>query len=548
MPWLAITWNNDRLLLLTAKGTGASLAFDRAISVELDRGSDSLIREKIRETVLKERLGRMDAIIVLPRGDVEIRPMSFPYVPVEELPALVRFQAAREFNGYDPVSPLDFLLLHERSAAASQSTATVPVLGRRVLATAIPSSQLQKWNELCESCQLKLRRLVLSPCETASLWRQSESFNESATDLLVELDSEEASQTVVCRGQPIFMRSPRLMSGSFVEDAGGISGIMRDAGDSGDSETLPSLIAELKRTRFAVRNETPPVTIESIILCGTGEEHAKAAALIEKAMDSPVTLFDPWTKRARTGELRAGPPPFAEQFAPLLGAILAAANNRPGDLDLLNPKRKPEILARRRIAMTAAVVAVVLVVAAIAFGFYRRAVLQRELQQLKEHIGTLQKEADLVGKQREQLTAVEQWSEKRVNWFEQLDWLSTRLPPARDVKLTSLNVSVLPGTGVGGEIAKMDIKGLARNNEVIAPMEAGLRDAAHDVQSGQKRADTADPRYGFYFDLIVYVKEPDKNTAPKPASKPIVPPIAGPEGEPQAVPPETIEAEYTENN
>lgn len=557
MAWLAITWNNDRILFLTAKGTGSSLAFDRAFAIEAEQATDDQVRAKIRETVAREKLAKYDTLIVLPRGDVEIRSMSFPFVPEAELPELVRFQAGREFNGYDEGAPVDFLLLKERSSGTATSTGAVPALNRRVLATALPSVEVRKWMELCETCHLKLRRLLLRPCETTALWRRDLDFNEAKTALLVEVDSEEASQAVVCRGQPIFMRSPRLMSGSYADEAGSSPDFMGGPNSSvfitsassppptessaqlaGNAivDNLASLIAELKRTRFAVRNEVPPVSIDSVVLCGTGRAQAHAAAKIQEAMEIPASLFDPWAGLVRTGELKSALPFFAEQYAPLLGAILSAATGTPADLDLANPKRKPETVGKGRILAVLGVVAALVLVSVIAYGYVRRSRLEAELKTLAANIENLKKVEAAVKKQRSLLNAVEDWDNNRVNWFEQLDWFSRSLPDARDTKLTALTLTTAgSGSKTAGVTGVIDFKGYARNGEVLGPMEEHLRDKTHLLSSGAKRVDTSEKDYGYYYEMRVYINpkgdistaaEAEKDvaeTAAKAAAETVVP-------------------------
>lgn len=491
--------------------------------MELDEPeSEAVVQSKIREAVATYRLAKSETILVLPRGDVEMRLMTFPFVPVEELPEMARFQATREFSGFDPTAPLDFILLNEKGIGSGFSTASVPVLGRRVLAASITSAQKARWTALCDECQLKLRRIAIKPCETAALWRTSSAFDPTRTELIVELDTQEASLAVLHRGQPIYMRSPRLIQGTFPVEGTGRESENGNIGDtsiflpmgppvsesSGNRTDTPGaafnrgtsawLVAELKRTRFAVRNEVLPVGIDSFILCGVSKSLIEIAGDLRDGVGSPITLFDPWQGVLCSGDLRTSPPEYAEDFASLLGTLTQAVSGRPSDIDLLNPKRKPESLARRRLLTAAGCALLLLCIAILAFGFYRRSALENDIRQLGKEVAELKKEEVSVKKQREQLQAIDTWASDQVNWFEQLDWFSSHLPPSQNVILTSL---LLRGTG-GGAI---ELKGLARSAEELPQIEERLWDATHRVRSGEKGEEKGNSQYAFRFDLTVLI-------------------------------------------
>ncbi|MDR3109169.1 MAG: hypothetical protein LBU65_05715 [Planctomycetaceae bacterium] len=492
---LAITWNSDRVLLLTARG-GGTLQVERAITADIEKGSNVSVYDTIRKTIQTEQLTKCDTIIVLPRSEVEVRQMSFPYVPVDEIPDMARFQAAREFNSYDVASPLDYLLFDEISVPLGYSTTSLPVLGRRILASMIPSSQMTKLTTLCDACKLRLKRIVLRPSEVTALWRRNSNFDSSQTYLLVELDSEVVSQTVIHHGQPIFMRSPRLPLGVFRDDA-----------EVDDGDATDSMIAELKRTQFAVSNEVQPVTIGSIVLCGTTEKHKQIADDIHAALSVSVALFDPWST-IKHGKITSETLPHSEQYAALIGVLNEVAANKPSDIDLLNPKRPPEKVGKRQLVTLVSGVAIVLLFAALAYGYVRRVSLENELKDLQNRVTQLKEEEKVTKKLRTDLSAIDTWAADRIDWFEQLEWLSQHLPKSEDIVLTDMTLRAAGGTG------NIDIKGNAKNADVFSSMETSLSgDTFHRIRSGDKRKEAGNGRYEFRFDNMSVIYQPNASVA-----------------------------------
>jgi len=497
-------------MLLSAKVHGGTAVFERSFSYSL-RPDDpaesteivtgvpkSLKRGELAELIQKQRLTKSETIVVLGRGDVEVRSMVFPPVPVEELPDLVRFQASKEFNAYDPSSPLDFVITNKlENVSRSTLFPAVRAKGKKVvqerpttaggpkhlLASTIRSETLRKIQQLCEELNLNLRRVVLRPCEVAFLWRRSPKFDPGRTYLFVELDATETPQSVLHHGQPVFMRSPKIGSS-----------------DISSPEFAAKLLAELKRTRIAVRNEIQGVTIDEVILCGTGDRFTKLAVPLEEGLGVPVSTFDPWKDVQRNDELKHQLPDFPERFASLIGATLQAVRGEASDIDFCNPKKRPEPIGQRQL-LTGIVAAVLfIIVVLIGFGAYSRSALVADIKTISNKVNRLQSTSAGVIEQRNQLTAIDAWLADNVNWFEQLDWLSRNVPGPRDMILNDLTLSANSG-------GSMTLKTLVKDSSIFAPMEEKLRDDGHLVKPGEKGEQKGSPFYSYRYNLSIFLSK-----------------------------------------
>ncbi|MDR3232661.1 MAG: hypothetical protein LBT46_03170 [Planctomycetaceae bacterium] len=474
MPnYIAFTWEKEkRMNVLSASVSGKKLTVEHSVTL----ASPS----ELAGFVKKNHLAKTEAVAVLDRSDVEVRPMIFPPVPVEEIPSLVQFQAGKEFNHYSASDLLDFFVTN-RFDNVSRSTffpALRPSAGnaaasgspRFVMASALRQDEFGAIRLFCYKADLNLRSVVLRPCETVFLWRNSPDYDASLPILLVELDAEHTSQTAVLQGEPVFMRSPRIICPE----------------DVSNPEFAARLIAELKRSRAAVRNEVQGITVEAAVLCGKGSQYESLARQVSAGLEMPVRLFDAQHIAAQQTET------LPERFLPLLGAVSRIAKREAYPIDFCRPKKRKEPASQRNL-MTGIIAAVILfAVAFLVYGVYSRMTLQDEVRNLSREFNELKTTAGTVVEERTQVDAVEAWLGDKVNWFEQLGWLSKQAPKAENMMVNELTCSAQSGGG-------MSFKAQLLDGTVLSAMESGFRDDKHTVKTGE-RGDipvSGDNRYRF---------------------------------------------------
>ena len=486
--WVAITWENNRLVFLSASASGKSVTFEYAATLDDPK--------KLGELISKYRLAKAETIVVLNRSDVEVRPMVFPPVPVDELPDLVRFQAGKEFNNYEPNAPVDFFVTSKLENVSrstlfpavkkSDAASTPDGAPKHILASTLRLATFQKIKTFCEEYNLALRHIVLRPCATAALWRQSGNSILNRSALLVELDQNETSQTVVLNDGPVFMRSPKLHCPQ----------------DVSTPDFVARLLAELKRTRIAVRNEIQGNDVDEVALCGSGVKFELLAKQLSEGLEVPVRLFDP-TKGLKVQKLKLEA--ASERYAPLFGAIQQVIRKEPLPIDFCNPKKRTEDTGKRNLFTGIAAAVLLLVISLFGYTFYNRSVLLADVQALQLQFNELNKTAGVVVEQKKQLDAIDAWLADNVNWFEQLEWLSRSALPAQDMMVRNL---VFNSANRGS----MNFVTLLRNQTLLAAMEEGLRDTNHDPRVSNLRPETGTSRYGFQCTLTISLSRETENT------------------------------------
>ena len=202
---LALDYGGSEARLVVAAARGGRVVIEQAFCVPLgsgqpgEDGGEVDVGRRIAAALADRGIGRIDVLVAVPRTSVELRQLSLPQAPDEELPELVGFQAMRQFNELDEDWLLDFVPID------------LPAEGHRaVLAAAIGPQLVDQIRQTCETANLKLQRLILRPCAAASLLGRSRAAGPSQLELLVDLLSDEVDLTVMLDRKVIYMRTTRL--------------------------------------------------------------------------------------------------------------------------------------------------------------------------------------------------------------------------------------------------------------------------------------------------------------------------------------------------
>lgn len=474
---LALEWNDSEARLVVASRRGDRVLFEQAFSVALDsdRPSRELdepnIGRRIAGAMAARGVGRLDTLVAVGRSNIELRQLSMPPAPEADLPAMVRFQAMREFNALDETWLLDFVPIDDD-----------PDQPRTVLAAAIGPELVEQIAGVCQTAGVKPQRLILRPCAAASLLCRTRPPSRMQVRLLVDLLGNEVDLTVVVDRKVIFLRTARL------------------AGDPlTDPEAGSALLAQIRRTMAAVQNLLDGRQVTHVVLCGTGPEHTALAERVREQLATTTELFDPFEGQSLGRELAAAMPDHPGRFAPLVGMLLDELEQVAPAVDFLHPRQPPKPRSRRNLIVLVAVAASLLVAGFLFLRWQDRRALAAEVETLKGQNAKL----DLALKRAERIAKasaeIEKWTATDVVWLDELRRLAERLPPAQEVMLTQVTAGA---SRTGGEIK---IDGLAQSAATIDRLEQGLRDASHRVEGEHRGEDASRDDYPWQFSSSLFV-------------------------------------------
>ena len=193
-----------------ARTRGREIVIEHAFAVDLmprDVGTtaaDVNVGEQIAAALAARNVGRCETLVAVGRASIELRGLSIPPSPPEELPDMVRFQALRQFTGIGEDWPMDFVPL-ESTEADSLS----------VLAATISPEIVEQIRHTCRAAELTPRRLVLRPFAAASLLRRRADSAPGSCRMMVDLLADEADLTVVVDQQVALVPHGAYTSGNL---------------------------------------------------------------------------------------------------------------------------------------------------------------------------------------------------------------------------------------------------------------------------------------------------------------------------------------------
>ncbi|MDR1491343.1 MAG: hypothetical protein LBT05_01280 [Planctomycetaceae bacterium] len=485
---IAVQWDKNQILILTARTKKGKIFYEKAVRILSDietaakktEGSSvnpdnetvsgftlKTVKEKLRRFVQQERLGKYDTVVVLGRDDVEVRSMLFPPVPNDEIPEMAKFQASKEFTEYEHTAALDFVLF---DGARKDK--------KHILASILPKSKQESIESVISGSGLNLQRIVLGPCESAKRFAtitvQQKTGGSGKTTLFVEVGELSATLVLLYRGNPAFVRTAHF-SKSIWAELGKTEKRQFEAPE--EIAKWKWLTSEFKRTIVAAINDVPSEKVDEIVLCGVGEHYEKLLKLLTESLATPVSLFNIWRFENRDGEIKNHLPIFEEQFMPLIGALTAAAAEKPNTLDFKNPKRKPEKKTNRNLMNIIVVAATLLIFLTAGFGYYRRTLIEKQLQSARNKEQQLIKATALSDQYTFQEASLADWENGNVLWLKEIHWLASNLPSSQDALLT--NSLSLTSPTKGNAVMTFSVN--TRGTTIVPQLERKLRDDSHSV-------------------------------------------------------------------
>jgi len=480
---LALEWNEDEARLVAASSHRGTVVFEQAFRVPLTEeqggapnGSRTALHaqtvgQKIAQAVADHRLGRLDVLVALGRSSIELRQLSLPPAPNEELPNLVRFQAVREFNELDEDWLLDFTPIDD-----------APDQPRTVLAAAIGPELAAQVQQVCAAAGWTPRRLVLRPCAAASLVGRLRPGSAFQSRLLVDLLGDEADLTVMVDRKVIFLRTARLPGDPLL-----------------DKEAAAALLAQIRRTMAAVQNQLEGRQVASMVLCGVGEPYEALAQLIDQQLNTPTELFNPFDGVEVSKELAEQLPEYPGRYAPLLGMLWDEFEGVAPAIDFFHPRQPPAPPSSRRKLALAALVGVFLFLGFLGYQIYTKHHLASEVEQLRNQAQELDRALKQAEKEEKVYAEIARWKETDVDWLEELRRLSEKFPPAQEAMASQM---LMGPARRGGTI---QLEGFAAKSAAIDALAENLRDANHQVEGGGRAADASQKNYSWRYRMNMYV-------------------------------------------
>jgi Tfp pilus assembly PilM family ATPase len=490
MPRLvAIEWDAQEARVVIARTRAGGVGIEHALTIPLPAreagAAESDVGPVLAKALAEYGVSRTETLVAVGRASIELKFLSTPPAPPEELPELVRFQALRQFTSLGDDWPLDFVPL----AASSDG-------GNNVLAAAISPDLIAQIRQTAAACNLHLSRLVLRPFAAAGLLKKEAA--DGKCRMVVDLLKDDADLTVLIGEHVIFPRTVRLPA---VDEADVLA---------------RALLNEGRRTIIAAQNQLGGRRVEEVVIFGDGQHHAAIKQLLEKELTMPVKLVDPFDYVEWSDGARVRKPEFPGTFAPLLGMLLAEAGQAAHSIDFLHPRKRPAAPNQNRVLIAGGAAIAALLLLGLGSTWW-------QLRSLDAQIGTLQtqrtaqeKLAKQGAKPRDDAAKLDRFALADVTWLDELRLISEKFPAPGAALVEDLTANYDPKGG-----GKLTVTGLVDQEGRIRELEGNIRDEAHSISGSGAQYDPEAPgSQKWRFKETVTIRPSDADAAPASAPSP----------------------------
>lgn len=410
MSLIALEFEENQIVAATARVSGRRVQIQHLFSFDIS-GSDEEVAEQLKVQLASHRLSRADAMVVVSRGNAEVRLVDVPPAPSSELPDIVRFVARNEFASLNDNWMLDYVRLSGDEASTGQ-----------VLAAGVSPELSRQMKTILELSGLRLKHIVLRPYAAVDFIQDR--LDENRVQLLVDFNGLQTDLTIVDGHKLVATRTIRL---SAKEDA------------------AERIIPEVRRTIASSARALSGKSVNQILVCGAQPEHQEMAERLQGRLESDVHLVDP-LKQANVGSKIDCENP--SRYVALMGALMQRGRQRVPAIDFLNPKKAVSQTGDYRKYWLYGSLAAVALFLLVGFGWWTLRSQTLENEQLKQTLADLKNlnqgktARPAVDKTLKEVGMVDNWKLNQVNWQEHLLQYSELALTADDTILDSFT-----GTG-----------------------------------------------------------------------------------------------------
>ena len=400
MPVLAIEINPDHMILVAAKSANRQFQITDALEVAIEsEATPEQIGEKLKEVVAANNWSRHEAVVVISRSKSELREMTVPPAPDDELPSMVKFKARADFASLNENWLLDYVPLSSDSNAP-----------RKVLASAIAPQVEQEVRSIVETAGLKLKQLVLRPYATLDLLKSR--FGDGDCRLIIDPNCSSIDMTLVEGEKLVATRTVRIPA-SHDENA-----------------RANQLISEVRRTLASAKRSLGGKKITEVVLCDDPAKNKHLAGDLTKRLELPVQFVNPFSESPYANESMSTGRSYL--FCSAIGSLTQVASGERPEIDFVNPRKAAEKTVNRDRYYLYGGLAALAALLCIVVGWWWLSSQSSKIEKLTEQWASAKKVNDGVGNAPpvdDTIAAVgemDKWKSLDVNWLEQLDVMSQR--------------------------------------------------------------------------------------------------------------------------
>ena len=477
---IIVEWSVDRVAVLCADSGLGSLTATFFGSLETPDHADPQVSVEeaaapIRQWLTAHNVGEGAAQVVLARELIMIRRLELPQAPEDELPDMVRFQAATKTSTPINDLALDFLTLRPTSETAEQ----------HVVIVTIERQKLARVQAVLKAAGLTVETVSISPLTAAQIVRRtvSQSVGTAVPSLIVFQHDSRVEISILDEGSLVFSHAMELPAGT------------------GNARLRP-LKTEITRSLVALEQLHPNVDVDHCYHLGTQDSDV---------LEFLGTQFGERFEAIPTSGVIKGVD--LAGYESLVGAALPS--DRRLMIDLLNPRKRVERPDRRRLYYSLAGAGVALILL-LSYGVFlsKKNALEASIVGLEDRVFELDGQLRTGEPRTEAHAAISEWMQSKADSVEV--WNEFRsLMPSTD-RLYIKDIRIAPQSG--DVIAKYTGVGYARRRSDVNDFNTKLRDHGFQVKPQAMKEAKYDPDFPIEFQLDIQLTR--ESTAPAASETP----------------------------
>lgn len=507
--FLALDWDDQQCVGVAARLAPPNAQLRQWVRFEWaaeERPSENpqAAGKRLRAELDRAGVETLPVLLSLPREEAVVRLLEFPECTDEELPDLVRLQAATRSS-----VPLDRLLLDYLPLPP-----LADVAGRRVLLVTLGKPSADRVQTVLSAGGLEAAKLQISSVGAAELIAHQaapQSGDAGSAILAVNCIGARIEITAIWRQQIVLMHAASISTH-----------------DPPDAQ-VASILGETSRATVALSQAAPGIRLDSGWLIGTPPELAGLAKGLGQRFGFDFQLLD---SPFRSPGVRADFDPsaaHAQAAAAPVGLLLAEAKPLVNSIDFLHPRRKIEKPDRRRLKLGIAGAAAALVIVGTFVGIrYRIGQLDAEIAKRQKDLADGNARLKSLAPLLDKATTLDEWSRRDIDWIGQFRKIKEAMQAGDKLHLTSFEGHVASFATTSQDLATISAKGRAKTRDDVEELEDRLEDLGYRVNPREIAEDPADRDFPEKVDLSLVIT-PGTSKEAKPAdSKPAAPaaPIA----------------------
>ena len=404
MPnFIAIEITDQKLLVACAKTSVKGYQFNHLFELPVEEGAlGQEIGEDLKAALTERGITRAELIGLVCRQDAEVREVSVPPAPENELPDLVRFQAKNVFASLNDSWLFDFVPFEQFGEEQ-----------QRVLAIAIPPQIKDRFEAIATAAGMKLKRLVFRPFALCDLFEGMLAGDERRLLLLPAAGRFDVMATI--GNQMVAARSFNV------------------SGDAEPDAVARQVVGETRRTIASTRTALGGREVQQLIIGGPKEQWSELEEELAGKIDLPVVFFAPMGCIDPSQFTAPNMPEFPERYSATLGALVKESKQVKHGIDFINPRRPVARKRNYKKLLIPLAAAGLFVLASLAYGWYllnaQAKVIAEKQEILKREKGFNEGTDQIIG----EVAVVDEWQAGKVNWLDELAFVSEKLLTPDDV-------------------------------------------------------------------------------------------------------------------